>query len=174
MYVSKLDAARRQLEASVRLFFANGDPVAMTTLAGAACNVLRDLATHESKGRGLEQVFEDQIRPERLGEVRQMLRKAPNFFKHADHDPGEVIEFNPTFVEVLLWDGITMYRGLTGEGVPLLETFYLWWALTNPHLLAEPVRRRVEEQGREFSTANRRAFRDEFLPIAEQLYSGAG
>ena len=42
--VSKLDAARRQLETAIRLFFYDGDFVSTHTLAAAAFNVLNDLS----------------------------------------------------------------------------------------------------------------------------------
>ena len=41
--LTKLDAARRQLETAVRLYFHEGDPVSTHTLAAAAYNVLRAL-----------------------------------------------------------------------------------------------------------------------------------
>jgi hypothetical protein len=47
--VSKLDAAKRQLETVIRLYFSNGDPVSIHTLTAAAYNVLR--RRHETKRR---------------------------------------------------------------------------------------------------------------------------
>ena len=41
--VSKLDAACRQLESAIELFFADRDPVSIHTLAAAAYNLLADV-----------------------------------------------------------------------------------------------------------------------------------
>ena len=43
--VSKLDAARRQLETAIKLYFVFGDPISIHTLSAAAYNVIRDLNT---------------------------------------------------------------------------------------------------------------------------------
>jgi hypothetical protein len=37
--ISKLDAAKRQLEVAIRLYFYFGDPVAIHTLTAAAYNI---------------------------------------------------------------------------------------------------------------------------------------
>jgi hypothetical protein len=48
--VSKLDAAKRQLETAIRLYFSDGDPVSIHTLTAAAYNILRDV----TKQKGVE------------------------------------------------------------------------------------------------------------------------
>jgi hypothetical protein len=41
--ISKLEAARRQVETAIRIYFANGDPVSIHTLAAASLQILVDL-----------------------------------------------------------------------------------------------------------------------------------
>ncbi len=41
--ISKLDAAKRQLDTAIRLYFCDGDPVSIHTLAAASYNILRDV-----------------------------------------------------------------------------------------------------------------------------------
>ena len=41
--IPKLDAAKRQLETAIRLYFSSADPVAVHTLTAAAYNVIRDV-----------------------------------------------------------------------------------------------------------------------------------
>jgi hypothetical protein len=56
--ISKLDAAKRQLETVIRLYFSNGDPVAIHTLTAAAYNVIRDVTAR----RGVEPMLvKDQL-----------------------------------------------------------------------------------------------------------------
>lgn len=64
MHISKLEAARRQLEAAIRLFFLNGDPVAIHTLTGAARGLLGDLSHAEGKKGLLDTYFFPYVRPE--------------------------------------------------------------------------------------------------------------
>jgi len=42
--VNKIEAVRRQLDAAIRMLFANEDPLAIHTLSMAAFRILRDLA----------------------------------------------------------------------------------------------------------------------------------
>lgn len=41
--ISKLDAAKRQLETAIRLYFNEADPISIHTLAGAAHTILSDI-----------------------------------------------------------------------------------------------------------------------------------
>lgn len=51
--VAKLDAAKRQLETAIRLYFASADPVSIHTLTAAAYQLLLDL----NKKAGGEPMF---------------------------------------------------------------------------------------------------------------------
>lgn len=53
--ISKIDAAKRQLETAITLYFQNGDPVSIHTLAAAAYDVLHALC----KVRGIKCFFKD-------------------------------------------------------------------------------------------------------------------
>jgi hypothetical protein len=176
--VSKLDAARRQLDAAIRLFFVYGDPVAIHTLAHAARTVLSDLARKEGKDVGFDSMFREQIRPERVEEVRAMMRRAPNFFKHADRDAEETINFNPGTTQLLLYDGCWMYGALTSHQSPLIATFNIWWSLSHPEILTAEARAKIDDGiaaigGLPVSPENRTGFRDVMLPAAEAMYAGA-
>ena len=87
MKVGKLDAARRQLETAIRIYFSEGDPVATHTLAAAAHQLLADL----SKARGSAPMLTDSllrmIRQDQVKQARDRFNAAANFFKHADRDP---------------------------------------------------------------------------------------
>ena len=52
--VSKFDAARRQLETAIRLYFFQGDPISIHTLASAAAQILHDLSRHRGGGELLQ------------------------------------------------------------------------------------------------------------------------
>jgi hypothetical protein len=49
IHITKIAAAKRQLEAAIRMFFAGEDELAIHTIAAAAFRVLRDL--HNNRGK---------------------------------------------------------------------------------------------------------------------------
>jgi hypothetical protein len=67
--ILKLAAAQRQLDAAIRMMFAEEDSLAITTVAAAAYRILRDLK--EKRG---QKVFADQWRDSMLGVARALVR----------------------------------------------------------------------------------------------------
>lgn len=127
MKISKLDAARRQLEVAITLYFHEGDPVSIHTLTSAAYEILRAV----NDGRPMiKDWLKDWIKPEHLNEVRKKLNESQNFFKHADRDPDQILDFEPGTTQIFLWDACLTYKEIANERVPLLETFKLWAAIT--------------------------------------------
>src|SRR5688572_3918269 len=93
MSVSKLDAATRQLDCAIRLWFSDGDPVSIHTLVGASYQIIHDINT---KRGGKHLLFDAAfIKDGYRKQVRDFMRKDFMFFKHADHDPDAVTEFVP-------------------------------------------------------------------------------
>lgn len=137
--VSKLDAARRQLETAVVLYFAERDPVSIHTLTAAAYNVLRDIGRARKTSPMLikEQALA-WVQPEHVSSIRKKINEAENFFKHADKDPEGEIEFSPEQTELLLFDACTQYRTLVGESLPLLMLFSTWFIIHHPDIIISP------------------------------------
>ena len=77
--IDKFEAAQRQLDCAIRLWFVDEDSLAIHTLAYAACCLLRDM--FESQKREVLSKFE----------VSQKFGEVPNFLKHADRDPEYVL-----------------------------------------------------------------------------------
>ena|SRR5436305_13488939 len=77
--ISKLDAARRQLETAILLYFNEADPVSIHTLAAASHEILRDLSLHIDSPMLLERSFESL--PEELrSRIHNAMRLPQNFF----------------------------------------------------------------------------------------------
>jgi hypothetical protein len=133
VHVTKLDAARRQLEVAVRLYFNEGDPVSRHTLTAAAYTVLRDVNSARS-GTAMEVTgnIDSYIKPEFVTQIRRNLIDAQNFFKHADRDPNRVLEFNPRLTEILLLDACLTYKRLAEEAVPEFLLYVGWLMLQEP------------------------------------------
>jgi hypothetical protein len=128
--VTKLDAARRQLDSAISLYFQESDPVAIHTLACAAHQIIHDINKNKEKTDLLYEKF-------RLkGFKKEDINRHYNFFKHADNDPdpnGE-IEFNPKFTEIFM---ILAIKGLTELGVPhsyKMTAFSLFIQISNPRI----------------------------------------
>jgi hypothetical protein len=76
--VTKIEAAQRQLDCAINLFLADGDSLAIHTLAHAAFKVLFDVYPKRRTDD-----FGEKLRAD-MG--WQHLNRVPNFVKHADKD----------------------------------------------------------------------------------------
>jgi hypothetical protein len=94
MLIAKLDAGKRNLAAAIKLFFERGDVVAVHTLAAAAQEVMRDIATAR-KLPHTSILHDNPLVPEESRNDWHRAINAPrNFSKHADKDPDGTIEFD--------------------------------------------------------------------------------
>src|ERR1035437_242599 len=170
--VSKFDAARRQLETAIRLYFSQGDPVSIHTLASAAAQILQDLSKHRGGDPMLfREAFVQHFRPEQQPEVKKTLAAAENFFKHAHRDPETVLRFRIGQTELVLLEAGEAYHRLTSERVPLLVVYWVWFMIEAGKELVVPAEvealRRKSRQS--FTTTSRQAFFSDVLPIAASL-----
>src|SRR3990172_5794744 len=168
---SKLDAARRQLETAVRLYFSEADPVSIHTLTSAAYQVLSDVNRARGGPPMLKEQVPNWVRPDATEEAKRRLNEAANFFKHADRDADRVLELRTSATELLLYDAIRKYRELTGEAVPILMVYDAWmWLGPGTQLVKGPEREAVLAALREsFPGATRASFFAEALPLVSSL-----
>lgn len=165
--VSKLDAAKRQLEAFIQMYFGSGDPVAMHTLAAAAYEIIRDL----NRQRGGDQMLHDTIfenaRPENRGVLRAKLREAQNFFKHADRDHDATLDFNPDLSEFIALDSCKKYTEITGENPTLFQVFNGWMMMSHQEIFNLPEDHRAEliSAAETFLPTGKAAYFKDMLPI---------
>jgi hypothetical protein len=127
--ISKLDAAKRQLETAIRLYFNYGDTVSIHFLACAAHEILSDL---NKNYRGTPMIVSDyMIKDDAKSRFMNIIRKPQNFFKHADKDPENAIDFKPEVIQYFIFDAIRKYQEITGENVPYFIIFKGWFAAHN-------------------------------------------
>ena len=170
--IGKLDAARRQLETAVRLYFAESDPVSIHTLTAAAHVVLTDLnKLHTGKTKMLTDLMLSHVREEKRQEVKRLLNEAANFFKHADRDSLAVHDFDPAQTEIFLVDACYKFRELTGEVVQVLGVYCTWYMLAHPaqFILSADQTGAISKARATFAGASKQAFFAEMLPIASTL-----
>ncbi len=138
--ISKLDAAKRQIDTAINLFFRESDPVSIHTLVSAAYEILIALAKYQ----GVNIIIKDtsMIKEEMKAEYIKALNEAQNFFKHADKDPKGLLEFSPKQTESFLWDAVRIYIELTKEKPSKMLAYRSWFYLENPDLFKELYKER--------------------------------
>lgn len=133
--INKLEAACQQLNTAIFLWFNDGNAVSIHTLACSAYQIVHDINRHKG-GRELlydSLRFKDEYRQQAINHLKQHY----NFFKHADHDPAETVEFDPIITELFLI--------FTSLGLELLGrspdevrgAFNIYYGLRNPHFLTD-------------------------------------
>ena len=141
--VSKLDAARRQLDCAIELWFADMDDVSIHTLAAAAYQVIHDI----NKKKGGQELFFDsmKIKDEYRGEFVRLVKRDMNFFKHADKDPEGVTEFVPMGSIIFMVFSIMGLQHLGERLNDVEDSFLLWLALHRPNWIKEAFRKQIEQ-----------------------------
>jgi len=91
--VSKIEVARKQLKAGIHLLFNGGDPVAAHTLISAAATIVSDLVENKCPDDNWNSMAREATGLS-LKDYYSVMRAAQNFFKHADNDPNDALEFN--------------------------------------------------------------------------------
>ena len=135
--VNKIDAARRQVEAAIRLFFSNEDPVAIHTLVFAGLGILKDLAEIRSDANFHHEIL-GQFKPDKKKEILKFLNRVANFLKHADRDPDETLkdikeEANDGFLLL----ACLYYKDIKKSLTPTMLVFCGWFTVLHPDLLKE-------------------------------------
>jgi hypothetical protein len=173
--VSKLDAAKRQLETVIRLYFSNAEPVSIHTLTAAAYKILQDLTKHKGaepmiiKGQLL-----DYVKPEHRRDTKRKINEAENFFKHADRDPEATFTFHPDSTELLIVDACAQYTKLAGEEPPLFKIYRCWAAANHPKLFlprSGEFNEKLKATAPALVQMGRAQFFEAMLPVAMRIPS---
>ena len=138
--VSKLDAARRQLDGAIQLWFSEGDPVAIHTLVCAAHQIIEDRnKKREDTSLHVEEIARKTVKPEYLEGVISQIRKPMTFFKHANRDPYDVLDFNPDFSVMLMILAINGLK-LLGEQISDFQRVFFFWLSIHETDLHNPLK----------------------------------
>ena len=141
--VNKSEAARRQIDAAIRMLFSGEDPVAVHTLAMAGFRVLRDLAKHVENP--IDILIDSMIKPEKKAELWRQINSLSNFLKHADKDPYEIHDpIEEEINDVVLLLAVQYYQYLGYQSTREMLILRAWCMVfypefrppnTNPQLL---------------------------------------
>jgi hypothetical protein len=165
IHISKLDAAKRELEHAIRLFFLSGDPVVIHLVIYSSQQILRDLARSKGLSTFIDEMI-DRVKPEYKKYLKGKLASSYNFFHHADKDPTDIKEFNPEINEYALWECVDLYSTLTKETTGIMKAFRFWFFIKNNGMLLEQKDKEVYLEVAKKVDLNNKA---EFLELAEQL-----
>jgi len=168
IHVTKFDAMRRQLTAAVRLWFDDGDPIAIHTLLFASHEILHTFF----RRRGHNNLLFDNrnVIPAYRKEWAKKLTEAGTFFKHARADPDASMDFNPHLNEMFLLFSIYALREMKETLAPEERAFTHWIFVNRPEILIEwaydgvPVENIEELRG-----VSRKQFLEQALSAYRQL-----
>ena len=119
--ISKLEMARQQLNAAIRGYFSDTEPVPTLTLAGAAYEIVRDVAGEEHKGTVLDNA-------EEIGEGFYPAFRYPyQSLKHANRTPDEILDFPTELAELYIYEAVDKYYFLVGKYSPEMVIFLFWY-----------------------------------------------
>jgi hypothetical protein len=125
--LTKIDAAEAQIRAAVRMFFEGAHPVPIYTLANGA----REIVATIGEQIDIETVQQElaAARNVTVGQLVRPLSKIAGFFKHADRDATETIEFDENDVDVVLQLACHDFGRITG-GMPIEAQVFEAWIAT--------------------------------------------
>ncbi len=160
--ITKIDAARRQAESAITMWFFDADPVSIHTLGSAALGVLHDLG--ERVGEPAMRFNPLYFKADKFEEWKSAARRAQNFFKHADrkNDPIAVHEFRPSGNEFLLSDCVDTYTRVAAERTAVMSVFWTYFMLHHPEYFISVT---VEQMPIELRSLQKAQFFQEALPV---------
>lgn len=125
LQVGKLDAANRQLDNAIDLFFREGDEVCIHTLVGAASILLTDLLESHAPDRSWDRHAQtaNALSPSQYFSV---VRNAQNFLKHAREDPSAILDFDQVETEELMMLAVMNSGELQDLSIPQ-SVYQLWY-----------------------------------------------
>jgi hypothetical protein len=82
----------------------------------------------------MEDMVEIYAKPEHKEDVYRKIHEAENFFKHADRDPEDTIDYCPQAAEMRLWEACIKYTELSGEQTPIMQAMNGWFQIQHPNL----------------------------------------
>jgi hypothetical protein len=122
--IGKLQTGHRQLNAAIRLYLEGDDPIAVVTLAGAACQTFSELTEQQGPKSSWDR-HAQQVMGLSTQTCFDALRKARRFMKLADGDGQDVLEWSCQETEALILAAIMNAEELGGLSLP--ECIYRLW-----------------------------------------------
>ena len=132
-WLTKLEAADRQLNQAIRLFFERGDMLAVHTLTGTTFQLFADLG----KTSGLVSRFrsDELIRPDRMRDWVNALNSTQNFLKHADRDADQKHSYVEEGTILFLYEAVELAQRVSPTTGGERLAFQLWFVFSYPEMI---------------------------------------
>jgi hypothetical protein len=137
--LNKIECAQRQLDVAIKMWFFDEDVVSTHTLTCAAQTILEDLNSKLNKTESMKDIIQKLdkfVSPMLLKKLHKEINKYQNFFKHADRDPNETIQFNTKQTQLFLVASGQIFQALANEMTIPMKINHLWFAVNNSHLFS--------------------------------------
>ena len=147
-HTNKPDAARRQIDAAIRMLFSDEDVLAVHTVSSAAYGILRGLAGSSGKSK-IHQKMEDRIMPGKKKEFWKAANRVATFLKHADQDPAAVlVGVREEINDIVIFISCLYYQSLGFSFTKHMLGFMAWHMAMNPPLVLDsaPEKKFLEGQ----------------------------
>ncbi|MEA3010560.1 MAG: hypothetical protein QOJ91_2252 [Sphingomonadales bacterium] len=138
--VTKRSAARAEIEGAIRCIASDSNFLAAEALASAAIDVVSGVSK-AAEVQTLSDQFYEHVRPEKLKDVRKVMRKPYNFLKHSDRDRDTAIDrYNPdaaiwrTFIAAVDYDVLWQQMSFR------MMLYMTWFYSRYPTILKETSR----------------------------------
>jgi hypothetical protein len=142
-HLTPLFIARFQLLTAIDLFFADGDPISIHTLAGAAREILEELCRLEAIEPMTDFILRDHPNKSRK-DIWNAMNLYRNCFKHLGQTPEERAEdqailnqFEDTANEYLLYVCVEDYLRLRGKSPIEFQILQAWFVALHLDLLVD-------------------------------------
>jgi hypothetical protein len=128
--LTRIDAAGRLIDAAIEMFFFDGDPIAIHTIAAASHDIVRALA----KRRGVTglSLGANLIEREFHKQWNDLTRSDTNPLKPVDGDPNDDVEVDPELTEALLMFALRGLRRMGHTCNGLQAAYWTWFCLHHP------------------------------------------
>lgn len=146
MDISKLDAAKRQLDTAISLYFKDADPVSIHTLTAAAHQILMDISKAEGVRSLVKDSLLDIIKKDGMKKYLSLVNKAENYFKHAKKDARALLQFNPEQTVILLFDAVELYMQYTKEKPDDMFIYRLWFLCKHPEFFSDEIKNEIKNK----------------------------
>ena len=128
--ITREAAIRGQLESAIILWFLEGDVAAIHALASAAQELLQCVGRTKGKSSPTVKWIKSQPKATQV-----KLRSPQNFFKHANVDTDEVLDYPTMQGDMYLIDAVASFHDVFSKVTPLMRLFAARLTLENPDIL---------------------------------------
>ena len=166
--VTKLSAARSQLESAIWLWFNEVDPVCAHTLAVAAHDCFNALVKHAvGKPSELQRWLTDKSKGR-----QKRVRETQNFFKHGSRKLKATVRLHSIDSEAFMMDAVMSFEVLTKERSALMRLYGQRFLYEHPALITEDAIPVFAKNAEVYSTQRfepKRVFREALSDFSSAL-----